>query len=959
MAFEYLLMKGSKGAAVQRCKQALADVLGDDAAAFPGLLAGDAFDADTQAALRHWQAGTGLVADGIAGPHCLTVLGLRQPLPMAIVPELGAVRLLFPQTKASNIVRYLPYVTDALEALGLTDRLMVLAALGTIRAETAGFVPIAEYPSRFNTVPGRQAFSAYEPKTPAGERLGNKEPGDGARFRGRGFVQLTGRFNYEACKKQTGVDLTGLPDLANAPEVAAVLLALFLKNREAAMLAALRNDDFAEARALVNGGSHGLEAFESVFQAAGKIWPVPAAPAAAGAKAAATHKPQPPVRSRKRDTRKDPPDLRDRLFQPAPVLLPDVWPSEADVHGNLQNYRALVLDQGNDFSCTGYGLACVINFARWQKAGYAPGLPSVSARMLYNYARRYDEYAGEDYDGSSCRGALKGWFNHGVCLEKDWPDHQPPRFGYADRALQVTLGVYYRIDTKSITDMQAAIVQAHAIYVSAFTHEGWNQLEADRPRTKAPTHASLPAIEFDGRPSKADGHAFAIVGFNARGFVVQNSWGPAFGTGGFAVLTYADWLANGMDAWVASLGVPGVVQGRLAGGAAATGAAGGAAARGQWWDQGAAYEHSVVIGNDGRISRYLTQDELSRSLQYQACTLPDRWFRADAAGNAAPRKRLVIYAHGGLNSEEDAIARARAMGRFFTGNGCYPLFLVWKTGLLESLADAVQDVFRAAPPRAGGLADKFVEATDLLVERTLGRGPGRLVWSEMKENAQFSCSTSRACDFLAQALQGLKATWGNALEIHLVGHSAGSIILGYLLEVLAARGLDASIAGAHLYAPACTVQFANRYYAPHAKLMDKLWLDVLADAQERDDNVAGLYRKSLLYLVSNALEPDVRTPLLGMDVSRQADYAGWDGSSTSGEALGSWRSAAESAGLAQRTNVVSAAHVPVAVDAKGAPLATTRATHGSFDNNIEVVRATLQRITGGPLAVAVDDLRGF
>jgi hypothetical protein len=40
-------------------------------------------------------------------------------------------------------------------------------------------------------------------------------------------------------------------------------------------------------------------------------------------------------------------------------------------------------------------------------------------------------------------------------------------------------------------------------------------------------------------------------------------------------------------------------------------------------------------------------------------------------------------------------------------------------------------------------------------------------------------------------------------------------------------------------------------------------------------------------------------------------------------------------------------------------LATTRATHGSFDNNIEIVRATLERITGAPLALPVDDLRGF
>ena len=64
--------------------------------------------------------------------------------------------------------------------------------------------------------------------------------------------------------------------------------------------------------------------------------------------------------------------------------------------------------------------------------------------MLYNFARRYDEYAGEDYDGSSCRGALKGWFNHGVCLQSDWPfddkDSQQPRYGYASRASATTWG---------------------------------------------------------------------------------------------------------------------------------------------------------------------------------------------------------------------------------------------------------------------------------------------------------------------------------------------------------------------------------------------------------------------------------------------------------------------------------------------------------------------------------------
>ena len=83
--------------------------------------------------------------------------------------------------------------------------------------------------------------------------------------------------------------------------------------------------------------------------------------------------------------------------------------------------------------------------------------------------------------------------------------------------------------------------------------------------------------------------------------------------------------------------------------------------------------------------------------------------------------------------------------------------------------------------------------------------------------------------------------------------------------------------------------------------MKRLHLDVLSDKEERDDNVASIYRKSLLYLVSNALETDLRTPILGLDRINDPSYAGWDGSSDTGEALATWRAAAKSVGLSSRT----------------------------------------------------------
>jgi peptidoglycan hydrolase-like protein with peptidoglycan-binding domain len=466
-----LWTRGSQGPEIRALRAMLASTLGADAADYPGLDAGDTLDALTEAAVRRWQSGVGLVADGVVGPLAQSLLGLRKPGPLAVPMTLATVRPLFPATKAANIQRYLPYVAAALEASGLGDRAMLCMALGTIRAESEGFLPIAEFPSQFNTLPGRAPFSAYEGR----KNLGNTQPGDGARFKGRGFVQLTGRANYEQFGQVLGIDLVGQPDWANAPEVAALLLAQFLSGHAKAIRAALDAGNLKQARQLVNGGSHGLDRFSAVFEIAGRTWPAAdAAPAAArrrapskavAAKAEAAGAPAP---RRRLTARKDPTDLRDRAFQPAPASLLDAFPSDEDVRRFLPAYSrmGLILDQGEESACTGFGLACVVNYLRWRKGGLPRKLPSVSPRMLYHFARRYDEYAGEDYDGSSCRGALKGWFNHGVCLEDDWPYADPqaqPRYGYVQRAAQNTLGVYYRVDLGSITDLQAAIQATGAV----------------------------------------------------------------------------------------------------------------------------------------------------------------------------------------------------------------------------------------------------------------------------------------------------------------------------------------------------------------------------------------------------------------------------------------------------------------------------------------------------------------
>jgi hypothetical protein len=137
--------------------------------------------------------------------------------------------------------------------------------------------------------------------------------------------------------------------------------------------------------------------------------------------------------------------------------------------------------------------------------------------------------------------------------------------------------------------------------------------------------------------------------------------------------------------------------------------------------------------------------------------------------------------------------------------------------------------------------------------------------------------------------------------------------------------------------------------------MQRMYLDVLSDVNERDDNVAGIYRKSLLYLVSNALETDLRTPVLGLQRVGNTDYTGWDGSSATGEVLRNWRAAAAEAGLAKRTTTVERDKIVTCRQ----PQQTANASHGGFDNDVEVLAKTLERITGGALKTEVDDLRGY
>jgi predicted chitinase len=73
--------------------------------------------------------------------------------------------------------------------------------------------------------------TVYGYQTAKGQELGNKEPGDGFKYRGRGLIQLTGKDNYNRIGKQIGADLVSNPDLVNDPVLAPKIVAAFVKNK--------------------------------------------------------------------------------------------------------------------------------------------------------------------------------------------------------------------------------------------------------------------------------------------------------------------------------------------------------------------------------------------------------------------------------------------------------------------------------------------------------------------------------------------------------------------------------------------------------------------------------------------------------------------------------------------------------------------------------------------------------
>jgi len=540
----------------------------------------------------------------------------------------------------------------------------------------------------------------------------------------------------------------------------------------------------------------------------------------------------------------DIPDYRDRYYEPALLQLkPSISPP-----GNVE-----VLNQGEEGACTGFGLAAVINKLNHDRNSSV----RVSPRMLYEMAKKFDAWPGEGYSGSSCRGAIKGWHSMGVCSDELWPYRVNSRDKHltvarAKDARSNTIGAYYRL-RKNIVDMHAAMNEVSAIYASATVHRGWSRLAVRTGVIKQ-------------QKGMLGGHAFAIVGYDEKGFWIQNSWGPGWGRNGLAHWSYEDWHANVKDAWVIRLALP---TPQLW--SPREKSTSGAAARADIFSSGP--RRDEIAGHFVHIDDGQFYDEGT----YWS-TLKDVQETAEFVARSRDYQHVLFYAHGGLNSPRASATRIAVMKATFKANGIYPFHFMYDTGLMEE----IKDVILGKQSKAEETVGAFSDWTDRFIERATRR-PGRALWREMKSDAALSFRTASRPGrrTMKSFLDSLRTPDANPKKIHMVGHSTGAILLGHLFQALVKMKVRARLASVSLLAPAATVEFYETHYRPLLASaasefgIDKMNVYNLDEEHELDDNVSLVYRKSLLYLVSNAFEEEPSAPILGMqrfsrNIPRQA-----------------------------------------------------------------------------------------
>jgi putative chitinase len=260
-----LLKNGSKGDDVKKLQEKL------------GLASDGSFGPGTESKVKEWQLANGLTADGIVGDGTWTKMFGSAPVAASTASSVSIPPSAF---KLENLKGHVPdsvlaQIPDTAAKFNITNTLRLAHFLAQCGHESGGFKAVSEnlnysanglkkiFPKYF---PGNLNESyAKQPEKIAsrvyGSRMGNGDESskEGYKFRGRGYIQLTGKSNYSSFDKLVDDDIVGNPDLVATKYP--LMSAAFFFNNNSLWSICDRGADDATVTAVtkrVNGGTIGL-----------------------------------------------------------------------------------------------------------------------------------------------------------------------------------------------------------------------------------------------------------------------------------------------------------------------------------------------------------------------------------------------------------------------------------------------------------------------------------------------------------------------------------------------------------------------------------------------------------------------------------------------------------------------------------------------------------------------------
>ncbi len=440
--------------------------------------------------------------------------------------------------------------------------------------------------------------------------------------------------------------------------------------------------------------------------------------------------------------------------------------------------------------CTGFALGSLIDYLRIVEQSERGTLCSqfvpVSAAMLYRmgWLISADLSDREQNRLLSIRSVIKGFYHNGVCLTDDWRDDDESGFNIdrAKAARRVTLGAYFRV-LPFLSHYHSALDEVGAILVSAYTHSGWRTEEVRRHgRIVTPGADLLRANDQHGA------HAFVLVGYDADGFFVLNSWGEQWGgklmpsgqsLRGVAHWSYKDWADSIIDAWVLRLAVPTPKafeftlgpQGRMIDNASAS-VSTGSTPRLFTLGHYVHFEHGGYVETGSYPS---SEESLRQTLDYIGSDLA-------VATESAGHEKIYVRVVGDTADVDSSMRRIAEQRRYLRPNGVYPLSLLWLSRTASAFALGIRGCMAEAVrrmPQEGGDRDRLIEfmVADL----------GWPLWQQSQRDAQLVAAHGGPLDLICTRLRKKLANGPGGCELFLTFEGVGALVFVALLLRLKAK----------------------------------------------------------------------------------------------------------------------------------------------------------------------------